>query len=109
MKKIITLAIAVILVAMCSSTTLAVKMPEKITVAYFREWPTANQVAQILKLYDKAMGLEIKWVVFNNGNEITQAMKSGYVQIAYSQGIVPYVVAVSNGCPLQLWNSCVIF
>jgi taurine transport system substrate-binding protein len=29
-------------------------------------------------------------------------MKSGDVQIAYSQGLIPYVVAVSAGVPLQL-------
>ena len=29
-------------------------------------------------------------------------MASGDVQIAYSQGLVPWVVAVSNGLPLRL-------
>ena len=34
----------------------AAAAPDKITVAYFREWPTANQVAQAEKWYDKEMG-----------------------------------------------------
>jgi len=102
MKKIITLAIAITLVAMCAGTTLAADKPKEITVAYFLEWPTANQVAQVEKLYDKAMGVKVKWVAFPNGNEMTRAMKSGDVQIAYSQGLIPYVVAVSAGVPLQL-------
>jgi taurine transport system substrate-binding protein len=102
MKKIITLAIAIALVAMCAGTTLAADKPKEITVAYFLEWPTANQVAQVEKLYDKAMGVKVKWVAFPNGNDMTRAMKSGDVQIAYSQGLIPYVVAVSAGVPLQL-------
>ena len=34
---------------------------DKITVAYFLEWPTANQVAQIEKTYDEALGIEVEW------------------------------------------------
>ncbi len=80
----------------------AADKPDQVTVAYFLEWPTANQVAQVEQLYDKAMGVKVKWVAFPNGNEMTRAMKAGDVQIAYSQGLIPYVVAVSAGVPLQL-------
>ena len=75
---------------------------DKITVAYFLEWPTANQVAQLEKTYDEALGIEVEWRAFGNGNEMSQAMASGDVHIAYSQGLVPWVVAVSNGLPLKL-------
>ena len=75
---------------------------DKITVAYFLEWPTANQVAQVNKTYDEELGVEVEWRAFGNGNEMSQAMASGDVQIAYSQGLVPWVVAVSNGLPLKL-------
>jgi taurine transport system substrate-binding protein len=75
---------------------------DKVTVAYFLEWPTANQVAQLEKTYDEAMGVEVEWRAFGNGNEMSQAMVSGDVQIAYSQGLVPWVVAVTNGLPLKL-------
>ena len=75
---------------------------DKVTVAYFLEWPTANQVAQLEKTYDEAMGVEVEWRAFGNGNEMSLAMASGNVQIAYSQGLVPWVVAVSNGQPLKL-------
>ena len=71
---------------------------DKVTVAYFLEWPTANQVAQLEKTYDEAMGVEVEWRAFGNGNEMSQAMVSGDVQIAYSQGHmrisdVPYVTS----------------
>ena len=59
-------------------------------------------MAQQEKTYDKELGVKVNWRAFGNGNEMSQAMASGDVQIAYSQGLVPYVVAVSNGLPLQL-------
>ncbi len=82
---------------------------DKITVAYFLEWPTANQVAQLDKVYDEAMGVEVEWRAFGNGNEMTQAMVSGDIHIAYSQGFVPFVVGVSTGAPLKLVGVAVTY
>ncbi len=75
---------------------------KEITVAYFQEWPTANQIAQLDKTYDKELGVKVNWRAFGNGNEMSAAMASGKVQIAYSQGLVPFVVAVSKGLKLKL-------
>ncbi len=80
----------------------AASAADKVTVAYFLEWPTANQVAQVEKTYDKAMGAEVEWRAFGNGNEMSQAMASGDVDIAFSQGLVPFVVAVSSGLPIEM-------
>ena len=82
---------------------------DKVTVAYFLEWPTANQVAQVDKTYDEALGTEVEWRAFGNGNEMTQAMVSGDVDIAYSQGFVPFVVGVTNGAPLKLVGIAVTY
>ena len=87
--------------AVCLVAGLA-RAHDEITVAYFLEWPTPNLVAQLDETYDKEMGLKVNWRVFGNGNEMSQAMASGNVQIAYSQGIVPFVVAVSNGLDLKM-------
>ncbi len=82
---------------------------DKITVAYFLEWPTANQAAQFDKTYDKALGVEVEWRAFGNGNEMVQAMVSGDVQIAYSNGFVPFVVGVSSGAPIKLVGVAVTY
>ena len=82
---------------------------DEITVAYFLEWPTANQVAQMEQTYDKELGVKVNWRAFGNGNEMTQAMVSGDVQIAYSQGFVPFVVGVSTGAPLRLVGIAVTY
>ena len=68
--------------------------PDEVTVAYFLEWPTANQVAQVEGTYAERLGVPVEFRAFGNGNEMTQAMVSGDVDIAYSQGFVPFVVGV---------------
>lgn len=83
--------------------------PDKVTVAYFMEWPTANQVAQIEDTYSERLGVPVEWRAFGNGNEMTQAMVSGDVDIAYSQGFVPFVVGVSNGAPIKLVGIAVTY
>lgn len=75
---------------------------DEITVAYFLEWPTPNQVAQLEKTYDKALGVKVNWKAFDNGNDMSAAMASGDVQISFSQGLVPFIVAASKGLPIKV-------
>ena len=94
-------AIALLTVCAAAGGARAADKPDEITVAYFLEWPTPNQAAQLDKSFDEAMGLKVNWRAFGNGNEMSQAMASGKVQIAFSQGIVPFLVAVSQGLDLK--------
>lgn len=92
-----TLALAV---AFSAPISAAVAVDE-ITIAYFLEWPTPNQVAQLEKTYDKELGVEVHWKSFGSGNDMSAAMASGDVQISYSQGLIPFIVAVSKGLPIK--------
>ncbi len=74
---------------------------DKVTVAYFNEWPTANQVGQAEKWYDQALGVEVEWRAFDTGVEMAEAMVAGEVQISFSMGIVPFALAVTAGAPLK--------
>ena len=75
--------------------------PEKITVAYFEEWPTANQVAQAEKWYDEELGVPFEWRAFETGVAMADAMVKGEVDIAYSMGAVPFALAVTDGAPIK--------
>ena len=75
---------------------------DSITVGHLTQWPTANHVARVENAYDDAMDVQVRWREFNDGNEMSEAMAAGQVQIAYSQGLVPWVVAVSNGHPFKV-------
>lgn len=82
---------------------------EQLTVAYFMEWPTPNQFAQIKNTYNERLGMDIKWVAFEAGTAMSAAMASGDVQISFSQGIPPFVVAASAGQDLQIVDVAVAY
>ena len=100
-----TLLATAVTAAMCSS----VQAREEITVAYFLEWPTPNLYAQSTQAYEDAMGVKINWVAFDSGTAMSAAMASGDVQIAFSQGIPPFVVATSAGQDLQIIDVAVAY
>ncbi len=77
-------------------------MPDELNVAYFLEWPTANQVAQAEKTYDDALGLTVNWIPFASGGDMAQAMEAGDIDISYSQGLTPFANFVTGGSDLLL-------
>ena len=97
---------ATILVALSLGSAKAI---DKITVAYFLEWPLPNLAAKANGSFEENMGVDVNWRAFGNGNEMAAAMASGDVQIAYSQGLVPFVVAVTEGVPLKLVSVAVSY
>ena len=107
MKRTSAIALVAVALAVLAAAPLAAQ--DKVTVAYFLEWPTPNLIAQVEQTYDRELGVEVEWRAFGNGNEMSLAMASGDVDIAYSQGLVPWVVAVSNGLPLRLVGIAVTY
>lgn len=94
--------IAFTTLALSANFAQAADKPDTVSVGYFLEWPTANQAAQINKTYDKEMGVEVEWRAFDSGAAMSAAMASGDVDMAYSQGLVPFTVAVSQGLPITM-------
>ena len=100
MKSVTTVLHSVCASALLGTSALMLSgsaIAEELTVAYFLEWPTPNQYAQAKKIYDKELGIDVKWVAFDAGTAMSAAMASGDVQISFSQGIPPFVVAASAG------------
>lgn len=87
----------------------AAKAADELTVAYFLEWPTPNQFAQAKKIYEEELGVTINWRSFDAGTAMSAAMASGDVQISFSQGIPPFVVATSAGQDLQVVDVAVSY
>ena len=75
---------------------------DELNVAYFLEWPTANQVAQVERTYDEALGLTVNWIPFASGNDMAEAMEAGEVDISYSQGLTPFANYVTAGSDFLL-------
>ena len=80
----------------------AESMLDELNVAYFLEWPTANQVAQAEQTYDAELGLTVNWFPFASGGDMAQAMESGDIDISYSQGLTPFANFVTGGSDLLL-------
>jgi len=95
--------------AMLSGTTATAGGHGEITVAYFLEWPMPMMLAKAAGTYDEALGTKVNWVSFETGTAMSAAMASGDVQIALSQGLPPFVVAVSGGQDLQLVDVAVSY
>ena len=74
----------------------------ELNVAYFLEWPTANQAAQLNKTYDEELGLTVNWTAFPSGGDMAQAMESGDIDISYSQGLTPFANFVTGGSDLVI-------
>ncbi len=83
--------------------------PDELNVAYFAEWPTANQVEQASQGYDAALCTTVNWLSFPSGNEMSLAMEAGDVDISYSQGLTPFANAVTSGADLELIGIAVTY
>ena len=101
MKKIISFILGSI-VALNLSISVANSAANEVRVAFFLEWPTPNQEDKVKKMFDKALGVPVKWTNFTNGGAMTDAMLAGDIDISYSQGLVPFINAVKSKAPIKL-------
>ena len=101
MKKIISFILGSI-VALNLSMSVANAAANEVRVAFFLEWPTPNQEDKVKGLYEKALGVPVKWTNFSNGGAMTDAMLAGDIDISYSQGLMPYINAVKAKAPIKL-------
>ncbi len=82
---------------------------QELSVAYFLEWPMPFQYAKETGMYEEALGMEINWRAFDTGTAMSAAMASGDIQLSVSQGVPPFVVAVSAGQDLQIVDVAVSY
>ncbi len=82
---------------------------DSVNVAFFLEWATPNQIAKVDKAYDDAMGVDVNWTDFSTGVQMTEAMLAGDIDIAYSQGLAPFVTAIQQGAPLKMVGIAVVY
>ena len=107
MKRLLTgLLVFGLLAGACGEDEAAL---EELNVAYFLEWPTANQVAQTEQTYDEELGLTVNWIPFASGGDMAQAMEAGDIDISYSQGLTPFANFVTGGSDLLLIGVAVAY
>ena len=94
MKKFKCKGVAITASLVMAGMAATAQAAESVNVAFFLEWATPNQIAKVDKTYDEAMGVDINWTNFLTGVQMTEAMLAGDIDIAYSQGLAPFVTAV---------------
>ena len=109
MKNLLKKYAAVSAIALASGMTTAAHAADSVNVAFFLEWATPNQISKVDKAYDDAMGVDVKWTDFSTGVQMTEAMLAGDIDIAYSQGLAPFVTAIQQGAPLKMVSIAVVY
>ena len=96
-------------IVMAGGIASAAHAADSVNVAFFLEWATPNQIAKVDKAYDEAMGVDVNWTDFSTGVQMTEAMLAGDIDIAYSQGLAPFVTAIQQGAPLKMVSVAVVY
>lgn len=109
MKTLKTMVAALAASSAMFAATAPANALDELTVAYFLEWPTPNQYAQANKIYEKELGVKVNWVSFDAGTAMSAAMASGDVDISFSQGVTPFLVATAAGQDLQVVDIAVSY
>jgi len=109
MKKFLKHACTGLASATMLASATAAQAADGVNVAFFLEWATPNQIAKVDKAYDEAMGVDVNWTNFGSGVAMTEAMLSGDIDIAYSQGLAPFVTAIQQGAPLKMVAVAVVY
>jgi len=109
MKKIFKTAVAGAVGAVMAGSAGIAAAADSVNVAFFLEWATPNQIAKVDKVYDDAMGVDVNWTDFSTGVAMTEAMLAGDIDIAYSQGLAPFVTAIQQGAPLKMVAIAVVY
>ena len=104
-KKVTTLVATTVTLAATSASYAA----DSVNVAFFLEWGTPNQISKVDKVYDDAMGVDVNWTDFSTGVQMTEAMLAGDIDIAYSQGLAPFVTAIQQGHPLKMVGVAMVY
>ena len=109
MKKFSKVMASAATAAMVAGSLTVANAADSVNVAFFLEWATPNQIAKVDKAYDDAMGVDVKWTNFSTGVQMTEAMLAGDIDIAYSQGLAPFVTAIQQGAPIKMVSIAVIY
>jgi taurine transport system substrate-binding protein len=99
------LVVGLVLVALVTVFCLgspALAKAKKITVAYFPGWPGTFEYGWAKGWFDKEMGVKVDFREFGSGADMTTAMASGDIAIAYALGTTPFAIAVTQGLPLKM-------
>ena len=66
-----------------------------LNIGYFAEWPLPAHYGRTSGAYDEVLGQATKWTAFSDGTAMSAALEAGEIQIALSQGLVPFLLVAT--------------
>ncbi len=82
---------------------------QAVTIGYFNEWPLPAHYGKQSNTFSEALRARVNWPSFDSAADMSDALENGTIQIAFSQGIVPLLVAASEGKDVEIVDIAVSY
>jgi taurine transport system substrate-binding protein len=82
---------------------------DSLQIGYFNEWPLPAHYGQTSGAYDEVLGADAEWTAFNSSTAMFAALETGDIQIALSQGLVPFLTVTTAGHDFKLVDIAVSY
>ncbi len=82
---------------------------ESLQIGYFNEWPLPAHYGQTSGAYDEVLGADAQWTGYNSSTAMFAALETGDIQIALSQGLVPFLVVATDGLDFKVVDIAVSY
>lgn len=99
--------LAILLIA--TSLPITATAQDSLDVGYFAEWPLPAQYGQVSDAFDDALGVPTNWHAFDNSLAMFAALETGEIQIALSQGVVPFLSVANEGLTFEIVDVAVSY
>ncbi len=82
---------------------------DSLTIGYFNEWPLPAHYGQTSGAYDEVLGAKTEWATYDSSTAMFAALETGDIQIALSQGLVPFLVVATAGLDFKVVDIAVSY
>lgn len=82
---------------------------DRLQIGYFDEWPLPAHYGQTSGAYDEVLGAKAEWTAYNSSTAMFAALESGDIQIALSQGLVPFLTITTAGHDFKMVDIAVSY
>lgn len=93
-------AVVIIAIAITAWEASAEEMPEQLVIGY-QMIPTPETVVKDMGWHEENLGIPIKWIPFDSGKHVNQAMASGIIDIGLV-GTSPCAAGISRGIQMEV-------
>lgn len=91
------------------SLTSGAQAQNTLQIGYFAEWPLPAHYGQTSGAYDDVLGADAEWIAYDSSTSMFAALETGDIQIALSQGLVPFLLVSTAGLDFKIIDIAVSY